>query len=243
MTTAGNIPHASRRTRSQASEEYYTSGSIRVPGDLAYNISQVEGRTRTSHRSSDDKNPVHEDGFSNEAFRASGPYLCTMPTSTSPVPKSHHTFGFIENEKFRLVDEIFDLLFNRGIKSAKMVDFFYEQSRHEPKSGSTLTLSVLATKETFDDLWLDVSREIYDYLCRNGLPECSVDICDEERGFGPEVSFPVRTQDPICAKWPSAFFFFFSRSGRVVRLTTSARLGVSELVRVISLKIIHLQSL
>lgn len=152
MATAGNMPHALRRTRSQASEEYYASESIRLLGGLAYDISQAEGRTRTSYQSSDDRNPVHEDGFSNEAFRAGGPYLCTMPTSTSPVPKNHHAFGFIENEQFRLVDEIFDLLFNIGIKSAKMVDFFYEQSRHEPKSESILILSVVATREAFDDL-------------------------------------------------------------------------------------------
>lgn len=99
MLTARNMPHA-LRTQSQTPEEYYVSGSVRLPGDLAFEINEDKERTRTSHRSIDDSNPMHEDWFTLEAFRAGGTYICTIPAHHVPNRPSH--WDFVKSEQFGL---------------------------------------------------------------------------------------------------------------------------------------------
>jgi hypothetical protein len=195
---AGSMPHILRRTQSQASEEYYVSGSVRLPGDLACAISQAPERTRTSYRSVDDSNPIYEDGFTLEAFRAGGPYLCTMPAYCGPsiCPSRQE---FLRKEQFRYTEGIKKILSHAGIPHFKTMGFLSRYSEFGSAQEPILTY-LINTKEPFTNSWIDVCREIYEYLCQNGAPGCAVEMVGKP-AFVKDHFFPVRPEDPIYSSW------------------------------------------
>lgn len=204
-----SMPHILRRTQSQASEECYVSGSVRLPGDLAYAISQAPERTKTSYRSVDDSHPIHEDGFTLEAFRAGGPYLCTMPAhcGLSICPSRQE---FFRGEQFRYTEDIKKILSRAGIPHFKTMGFLSRYSEFGSAQEPTMLTYLIDTREPFTNSWIDVCREIYEYFCQNGVPECAVEMVGKH-AFVKDHFFPVRPEDPIYSRWYSILGDIFQR--------------------------------
>lgn len=201
MSTLTNTSHISKRSRGAVSECYASSrGYLRLVGDPTYDLYHSSERKRTSGGSSDDQDSVQEDGFVNEAFRAGGPQLCTVPVATRSIASAHPSYHFLTINMERLTASVMSILENAGIRSDKTILFCTRQSIFEKESEPVLTLLIEAHKTAFDDTWVNASREIHGFFCNENLPELTVEIADN-RAFDPDKVFPLHPRDPIYSQW------------------------------------------
>ena len=202
MSTLTTASHLSKRSRAAVSEECYASSRthLRLVGDPTYELYRSSERKRTSRGSSDDQDSVQDDGFINEAFRAGGPQLCTVPVATDSITPAHPSYQFVTDNMERLTRTIMSLLADAGVRSQKNIFFCTRQSVFERESEAVLTLFIEAEKTAFDNTWLNASREIYGFFCRENLPGFSVEIADS-RAFDVDKIFPLHPRDPIFAQW------------------------------------------
>lgn len=202
MSTFTTTSHLSRRSRAAVSEECYASSRtpLRLIGDPTYPIYRSSERTRTSKRSSDDQDPVQDDGFINEAFRAGGPQLCTVPVITELLSPDHPSYHFVTDNLDLLTATVLSLLTNGGVRGVKEMFFCMRQSVFDKEPEPIITLLVEADKTAFDSTWLNVSREIHSFFCRQNIPQCSIEIADN-RAFDMDKIFPLDPSDRIFAQW------------------------------------------
>ena len=153
MSTATSTPRLSRRTKATVSEECYASGVIRLVGDRTSGLGTSDGRKKTSRGSSNDDDPMEEDGFVNEAFRAGGPQLCGTPVLTFPVPQGHPMHGALTNEA-EISYGVVCMLEERSIR-VEAIFFCLRQAQFDSES-ACLTLFIQATKGTQDNTWIDM---------------------------------------------------------------------------------------
>lgn len=70
-----------------------------------------DGRKRRYKSSSEDSDeappvPLPVDGFITEDFRAGGPYLCSIPHGSLPVPKDHPLACFVRKNDYKFMDNM-----------------------------------------------------------------------------------------------------------------------------------------
>lgn len=201
MSALTTTSHPSRRSRAAVSEECYASSRthLRLTGSPTYDLGRSSERKRTSRGSSDDQDSVQDDGFINEAFRAGGPQLCTVPMATDGVAPGHPSYQFLTDNMERLTGTAVALLANAGVRSNNIL-FCTRQSMFEKDSEPVLTLLIDAHKTAFDDTWINASRELYGFFCKENLPELTVEIGDN-RAFDLDKVFPLHPRDSIYSKW------------------------------------------
>ncbi|KAJ5720925.1 uncharacterized protein N7483_008859 [Penicillium malachiteum] len=163
-----------------------------------------DGRKRRSLGSSDDEGLLTWDNFHNEDLRVGGPYLCSIPTTSRPVPYRH--------PKFRLTTLETPEGWSLGQKIMKIIDKFHlkpttlkfsfigRTSVINPEPEPCLILWVPAERVSVDDTWLQCARELRSLLIANDLDSCSVEIADP-MAFLPMNTFPVLQQDKVFWQW------------------------------------------
>ena len=197
MSTATSTSRLSRRAKATVSEECYASGVIRLVGDRTSGLGTSDGRTKTSRGSSNDDDPMEEDGFVNEAFRAGGPQLCGTPVLTFPVPQEHPMHAALRNEA-HISHAVICMLSESDIR-VEAIFFCLRQSRFDCDS-ACLTLLIQATKTRQDNTWIDMTRQVYEFLISKDVQHCSVELADR-RAFQPDHFFPLKKNDEIFEQW------------------------------------------
>ncbi|KAJ5261428.1 hypothetical protein N7478_012023 [Penicillium angulare] len=163
-----------------------------------------DGRKRRSGGSSDDEGRLTHDNLHNEDLRVGGPYLCSIPTASIPVPTNHPKFRLTcleTDEGWELAMKIIKItdkyhLKQKGVKFS----FMGRKSFINPEPEPCLTLYILAEREIVDDTWLECARELRALLIGNNLSSCSVEIADP-LAFMPMNTYPVLQRDKVFWNW------------------------------------------
>ncbi|KAJ5457504.1 hypothetical protein N7475_008892 [Penicillium sp. IBT 31633x] len=154
-------------------------------------------RIRTSCESiyDTDKWHIEPDGFINEARRAGGPHLCTLPADTDMLnndhPQSHilEDWGFMQHLMSTLTrHDVYAL----SIKLRKCEPYF-DDSFHDAHQAA---LIIGAFRDSFDDSWLLACRQIWKYLSDTGHGQVNVEISDPVIHTGGWWA-PVVKTDPL----------------------------------------------
>jgi hypothetical protein len=170
-----------------------------------------DGRKRRSHGSSDDEGKIAADGFSNEDLRVGGPYLCSVPLSSKPLPETNPLHALLQHKVSRgetISNRIYQILRNRNISLISAgrwddpVTLSLRQSNFNPEPEPVPTIVVLAIRHVVDDLWLKTAREIYLLLGQEKFGHVSVEILDPQ-ALHPPRTLPVLKSDPMFNKWDS----------------------------------------
>jgi hypothetical protein len=170
-----------------------------------------DGRKRRSNGSSDDEGKIAEDGFSNEDLRVGGPYLCSIPMSSRPVPETipaHEVLWHKASSGKHISEHIHQTLHNRNIDLIEKgpwshpIGLCYQQSKFNPELERVPTIVITAIRHIVDDVWLRAAREIYCFLLQENFGQISVEIMDAQ-ARQPLRTFSVLKSDPIFNKWAS----------------------------------------
>ena len=136
-------------------------------------------RIRTSCDRNDDTGRWHvePDGFINEARRAGGPYLFPLPVQELRLSLDDPLHDIVEN--FRLVKQIASILAEHGIDpfSMRIRKCEYELFN---RFDYLPTFLISATRDTFDDSWLQACRQVWSHLSNLGLGHVNVEISELE---------------------------------------------------------------
>ena len=154
MSTTTSVSRLSRRSKATVSEESYASGVVRLVGDRTYGLEISDGRKKTSRGSSNDEDPMEEDGFVNKAFRAGGPQLCGTLVLTFPVPQGHPMHGALTNEA-EISYAVVCMLEEKNVQVEAIFFCLLRQAQFDCES-ACLTLFIQATKGTQDNTWIDM---------------------------------------------------------------------------------------
>lgn len=203
MSVVSHGSTLSKRSRAAVSEECYASERIRmrlVGDEPPSNVPNTGDRHKTSRGSSDDHDSVQDDGYVDEAFRAGGPYLCTVPVTTINIGPEHPSFDLVASNTERLTDTVFSKLASGGVRGVRNILFCLRQSVYDKEPEPVLSLLIEAEKSASNDPWLQTSRDVQLFLCTEGLPKCSVEIADN-RAFILDQIFPLGASDRIRGQW------------------------------------------
>lgn len=196
VTAVSQVPSISR-----GSDAEMASASVVLVG---MDINDPGCRSLRSGSSPDDNNVVREhDDFMNEAFRAGGPYLCSVPTNTFQIPQNHYLYVPLVLDRDRFIDYTLAILMEHGILCYEF-HICLRQSKYSPEISPIPTVFVLAKKpeDTTTRTWIDASREIREVLINHNVEGVSVEIADE-RAFELPYIFPVCGDDVIVPVWDS----------------------------------------
>ncbi|KAJ5427641.1 hypothetical protein N7491_008083 [Penicillium cf. griseofulvum] len=153
-------------------------------------------RIRTSCDSNDDIGRWHvdRDGFINEARRAGGPYLFPLPViklelkANDPLNMILEDLAFLQSMISIFAEHKINAI---SMKLRKCEYEFMNELDYLP------TLIFSATRDTFDDSWVQACRKIWRLLSDRGFGQVNVEISDYEAT--PWSVWPIRKTDPI---WP-----------------------------------------
>ena len=170
-----------------------------------------DGRKRRLRGSSDDEGKIAEDGFSNEDLRVGGPYLCSIPLSSKPLPQTNSLHALLQHKVSggeTISDRVYQIIRNRNISLINSgpwdhpVTLSLQQSNFNPEPEPVPTIRVLATRHVMDDLWLETARQIHFLLRQENFGHVSVEIIDPQ-ALHPPRTLPVLRSDPMFDKWDS----------------------------------------
>ncbi|KAJ5578129.1 uncharacterized protein N7459_007093 [Penicillium hispanicum] len=165
-----------------------------------------DGRKHHSWGSSDDEGRLTHDNLHNEDLCIGGPYLCSIPTASIPVPTNHVNFRLTcleTHEGWELGQKILNIIDKHHLNQRSLsvrFSFFGRQSIIDPEPQPCLTLYIPAKRGTVDDTWLQCARELRDLLIDNSLASCSVEIADP-MVFTPMNTYPVLQKDKVFWEW------------------------------------------
>ncbi|KAJ5085094.1 hypothetical protein N7532_009865 [Penicillium argentinense] len=168
-----------------------------------------DGRKRRSQGSSDDEGKLTEDGFSNEDLRVGGPYLCSIPLSTTHIPETNPLSSLFVRKSSNGQDlgtRISSILNNTNIRiysswvRGESIELCLRQSEFNPEPHPVPTIVITATRQVIDDTWLQAVRQIYTLLCEENLAHVSVEI-DDPQAVDPPHTSPIQPDDEIYRHW------------------------------------------
>lgn len=168
-----------------------------------------DGRKRRSRGSCDDEGKLTEDGFSNEYLRVGGPYLCSIPLSSTQIPKENPISSLLGRKSSNvqgLWGRIYAILQNADIQlytswpRGETWGLCRCQSKFNPEPEPIPTIFISAIRQVIDDTWLQVVRQIHSLLCEEGFPRVSVEICDPHALESPHTS-PIQPSEKIYLEW------------------------------------------
>lgn len=167
------------------------------------------GRKRRSQGCSDDEGKLTKDGLCNEDLRVGGPYLCSVPSSTTRIPDTDPLSSVLFRKPSKgesLCTRLSRILESRGIQlytdwvRGDCWGLIFIQSKFNPEPNPVPTITIIATRKVIDDTWLHTAREIYSLLCKENLAHVSVEI-NEPRAHDPPHTSPVQPYEEIYPKW------------------------------------------
>ncbi|EEP81066.1 predicted protein [Uncinocarpus reesii 1704] len=186
-------PFSDRPNRGSDTEIVWASPSEPAP------VFSGDGRARRARGSSDDNEDEPPSGFINEDLRAGGPYLCPLPVSLFPFPRTHPLAIETDRDPGQLFNAIRSILEAHSI-TFNSIDFCQCQAEWDPEEPRIPTILISARKSQLDRTWLHASREIHGLLQKKNLNDVSVEIADP-RVFEPMQYDPIHPTDTIYPKW------------------------------------------
>ena len=165
-----------------------------------------DGRNRRAHGSSDDEGKITDDGFSNEDLRAGGPYICSLPATTSRDPPAQLLSALKTSSGESLDERIRSILYEMnievcsGYQAGSRIWLALRQSKYNPEPEPIPTIFIISCRQTVDDTWLRATRQIHSLLRQENLGHVSVEIIDVAVAT-PVKTSPVLKTDAIFGKW------------------------------------------
>lgn len=176
-------------------------------------------RTRTSCDRNDDTGRWHvePDGFINEARRAGGPYLFPLPVDTNRLKINDPLHDILED--CTVVQPIMSILAEHGVHPLSMrlrnCEYkLFNRFNYLP------TLIFSATRDTFDDSWVQACRQIWTHLSNVGLGKVNIEISEFE--IKPTFVWSMQRTDRV---WP-VYMDLLLRIHDEVDVTGMVRLGI-----------------
>ncbi|KAJ0418779.1 hypothetical protein BJY00DRAFT_314691 [Aspergillus carlsbadensis] len=159
-------------------------------------------RSRRSHGSSSDENPLPTaDGFVQYDLRAGGPTICESPCKTiTIVPEDHpHHDELTGVAGYDLLSRLRQVSRHAGLDVVD-ITFAIRQAILDPIAQSTVTLIVLAKRNTGRVSWPDAARSLYLHLRGQNIHRVPVEITDPSFDCEPFVH-PCLTTDAVFPVW------------------------------------------
>ncbi|KAJ5171765.1 hypothetical protein N7492_004358 [Penicillium capsulatum] len=164
-----------------------------------------DGRKRRTNGSSDDKGEIAEDGFSDEDLRVGGPYLCSIPFSSTALPWTNPLQDLLQHKTSngeRIFTRIRQILSSKNVHVIEgacwddPVMVSLNRSNFNPEPEHVPIITIFATRHAMDDLWPRTARQIHFLLQGEHFGHVSVDIIDLH-ALRPPKTLTVSMSDPI----------------------------------------------
>lgn len=196
-----HLPAAMAHSLAEDQETISSEGPERPQGSqsIAAYASAVENGSRIprSCDSIDDMGMWHvdPDGFINEARRAGGPSLCSLPLSIEAERRNDPVESIFEN--YVLLKNVISTLsqydvYTISFKVKKCIWDFADTLIYVP------TLMITAFRDNFDDSWVLACRQIWKHLSDAGHGNVNVEIADPSLHAFHQI-IPLQPIDPL---WP-----------------------------------------
>ncbi|KAI9933533.1 hypothetical protein MW887_008006 [Aspergillus wentii] len=118
------------------------------------------------------------DFFMDSQLRAGGPYLVGLPDITTPIHPTHPCYDIYLNKEL-LMDGAKEYLDDAKIMYTE-ISIRQRWSKIYPEAIPIPTMVIYARRQSRNEQWREVAREIYAYFKRQGFEDLRVDIIDEE---------------------------------------------------------------
>ncbi|OJJ46494.1 hypothetical protein ASPZODRAFT_142308 [Penicilliopsis zonata CBS 506.65] len=189
-----------RYNRGSDAELVWASSAKEFKGGFQFLMNKQPGSDRRDRRtrgsSKDDEGETEE--FINEELRVGGPLLCPLPATSQTILDPTSRYNEILNSDAMLA-AIQEILIEHGI-TLKDASVGMQTPEWFPQDPPIVTLTILATKSTVHDEWLQACQRLHTMLVLHEFPDISVEIIDP-RAMLPRFTTPLFRTDKLFLVW------------------------------------------